>query len=127
MADLAVTLGRLRLSNPILKPHLDALTLRAPADGWVINPPRPDEVGKTFDHQQPAPFCTIGDPDRLRVLVPVKPSDYRLLKMDTYFIWAHGGLRGEMKPEDQCRPFKRVPWPVIWNILRSRVDRRRLV
>jgi putative peptide zinc metalloprotease protein len=66
----------------ILKPQLDALTLRAPADGWVINPPRPDEVGKTFDHQQPVPFCTIGNPDKLRVLVPVKPSDYRLLSQD---------------------------------------------
>jgi len=66
----------------ILRPQLDALVLRAPADGWVINPPRPDEVGKTFDHQQPVPFCTIGDPDKLRVLVPVKPSDYRLLRDD---------------------------------------------
>jgi putative peptide zinc metalloprotease protein len=66
----------------ILKPEQDALVLRAPADGWVINPPRPDELGKTFDHQQPVPFCTIGNPDKLRVLVPVKPSDYRLLSQD---------------------------------------------
>ncbi len=65
-----------------LEPLLAALTLRAPCDGWVINPPRPDEKGKYFDHSQPAPFCTIGDPSRLRMLVPVKPADYRLLKQD---------------------------------------------
>jgi putative peptide zinc metalloprotease protein len=65
-----------------LKPKLDALTVVAPCDGWVINPPRPEEVGKSYDHNQPVPFCTIGDPEKLRVLVPVKPADYRLLKQD---------------------------------------------
>ncbi len=66
----------------ILAPHVEALTLRAPRDGWVINPPRPEEVGRSFDHNQPRPFCTIGDPKSLRVLMPVKPADYRLLKQD---------------------------------------------
>jgi putative peptide zinc metalloprotease protein len=75
-------LSRCEKQLAILKPHREALTLRALADGWVINPPRPDEVGKTFERQQPAPFCTIGNPDRLRILVPVKPSDYRLLRQD---------------------------------------------
>jgi putative peptide zinc metalloprotease protein len=65
-----------------LQPQLDALTLRAPCDGWVINAPRPDEVGKSYDHTQPVPFCTVGAPDRLRMLVPVTPSDYRLLMQD---------------------------------------------
>ena len=36
----------------------------APRDGWVINPPHIDEVGKYFDHSQPTAFCTIGDPDQ---------------------------------------------------------------
>ena len=56
LAKTQIELAKTRKQLAILKPHLDALTLRAPADGWVINPPRPDEVGKTFDHQQPAPF-----------------------------------------------------------------------
>ncbi|HEX5271687.1 MAG TPA: biotin/lipoyl-binding protein, partial [Gemmataceae bacterium] len=73
-----------------LAPHVEALTLRAPCDGVVINPPEPDEVGRWFDHMQPKAFCTIGDPQRLRVLVPVKPADYRLLKEDRDALAAKG-------------------------------------
>jgi len=79
-----------KAQKDVFEKQIETLTLRAPRDGWVINPPHIDEVGKYFDHQQPAAFCTIGDPDRLRVLVPVKPSDYRLLKKDREALAADG-------------------------------------
>ncbi len=73
--------------NLTIRPQLDMLyrrerelTLVAPADGWVINPPSRDEIGKHFDPAQPQAFCTVGDPARLRVLVPVRPLEYQLLK-----------------------------------------------
>ena len=47
-----------------------------------MSPPHPDEVGKLWEKEQNVPFCTIGDPGRLRVVVPVSPSEYRLLKRD---------------------------------------------
>ena len=56
--------------------------LRAPRDGYVMSPPRPEDVGKTFDKDKDKIFCRVGDPERLRVLVPVDPQDYRLLRED---------------------------------------------
>jgi putative peptide zinc metalloprotease protein len=66
----------------VLKDTMNRLTLRAPRDGVVISPPQPDEVGKLWEKDVNRPFCTIGDPSRLRVVVPVTPSEYRLLKRD---------------------------------------------
>jgi putative peptide zinc metalloprotease protein len=65
-----------------LRQTMSRLTLRAPRSGVVMSPPHPDEIGKYWDKEQNAPFCTIGDPGRLRVVVPVSPSEYRLLKRD---------------------------------------------
>lgn len=59
-----------------------ALELRAPRSGVVMSPPRIDEIGRRWDREQDKPFCIIGDPAQLRVLVPVTPADYRLLKQD---------------------------------------------
>ena len=56
------------------------LLLKAPRTGVVMNPPRIDEVGKYYE--EGAPFCRIGDPRYLRVLMPVSPADYRLLYGD---------------------------------------------
>jgi putative peptide zinc metalloprotease protein len=66
----------------VVETQLAALKVVAPCDGVVINPPRAEDLGKFYDHSQPAAFCTIGDPEKLRVLVPVKPADYHLLKQD---------------------------------------------
>jgi len=56
------------------------LTLRADRAGVVMSPPRVDEIGKYWDaKEQPKPFCSIGEPQKLRVLIPVGPDDYRLL------------------------------------------------
>jgi putative peptide zinc metalloprotease protein len=66
----------------ILEETLGRLTIRAPRSGVVMSPPHPDEVGKLWEKEQNIPFCTIGDPGKLRVVVPVTPSEYRLLKKD---------------------------------------------
>jgi putative peptide zinc metalloprotease protein len=47
-----------------------------------MSPPNVDEVGKTFKPDPNKPFCGIGDPSRLCVLVPVSPAEYRQLKAD---------------------------------------------
>jgi putative peptide zinc metalloprotease protein len=56
--------------------------MRAPTDGVVLGVPRREEVGKEFQRDQPEPFCSIGDPSKLIVLVPVTPHDYQLLRND---------------------------------------------
>jgi len=62
--------------------RLRRLVLRAPRTGVVMSPPRIDEVGKLWEKDQTAPFCSIGDWGRLQALMPVPPPDYRLLKQD---------------------------------------------
>src|SRR6266851_412840 len=61
---------------------MERLTLRAPRSGIIMSPPQPDEVGKLWKKDQNIPFCTIGDPGKLEVVVPLSPSEYRLLKRD---------------------------------------------
>jgi putative peptide zinc metalloprotease protein len=66
-----------------LQLQLDKLrNLRAPCAGIVMSAPKPDEIGKYWEKDQPVPFCQIGDPKTLRALVPVPPSDYHLLQSD---------------------------------------------
>jgi putative peptide zinc metalloprotease protein len=59
-------------------------TLTSPRDGVVTGLPRPTELGKEFDasNTETKPFCTVGDPERLIVRLPVSPVEYRLLKQD---------------------------------------------
>lgn len=64
---------------------LKELEIRAPRSGIVLGLPSIDDVGKYWDvesNQATTPFCRIGDPADLRVLVPVGPADYRLLSDD---------------------------------------------
>src|SRR5947209_9969563 len=56
--------------------------MRAPTDGVVLGVPRREEVGKEIQRDQPEPFCSIGDPSKLIVLVPVTPHEYQLLRND---------------------------------------------
>ncbi|MBI1833166.1 MAG: biotin/lipoyl-binding protein [Planctomycetes bacterium] len=60
--------------------RMKKLKLYAPRDGVAINVPLIDEVGKRWDKEQQAVFCSVGDRAKLRVLVPLSPSDYALLK-----------------------------------------------
>ncbi|MBI2803619.1 MAG: biotin/lipoyl-binding protein [Planctomycetes bacterium] len=56
------------------------LVLRAPRDGVVIGLPTIDEIGKGWDREQNNVFCSIGDKNKLRVLAPLSPADYELLR-----------------------------------------------
>jgi putative peptide zinc metalloprotease protein len=56
------------------------MVLRSPRDGVVMSCPKKDEVGKLWEKEQSAAFCTVGDPTKLQALLPVVPADHRLLK-----------------------------------------------
>jgi putative peptide zinc metalloprotease protein len=56
------------------------LVLRAPCDGIVMGLPHVDEIGKRWEKDHETPFCRIGNPNKLRVLVPVTPDDYDLIR-----------------------------------------------
>ncbi len=58
------------------------LTLRAPRDGVVMSLPTIDEIGRLWEKDEGRPFCSIGKPGRLRVLVPVSPDNYDLVQKD---------------------------------------------
>ncbi len=66
------------------------LQLRAPQKGRVMSPPQIDEIGKYFEKDAPTPFCSIGDPSKLRALMPVPPADYKLLEGDRKELQARG-------------------------------------
>jgi len=56
----------------------------APRDGVVMGLVNRGEVGKLFDrnNQQSKPICTVGDPTRLLIKVPVSSIEYKLLAED---------------------------------------------
>jgi hypothetical protein len=60
-----------------------ALVLRAPMEGIVMNSPKVYEIGKLWDKSAETPFCTVGDPTNLEMVMPVTPPDYALLDYDT--------------------------------------------
>ena len=45
-----------------------------------MSPPKIDEVGKMFE--KGTSFCSVGDPEHLRVVMPVATKDYRILEDD---------------------------------------------
>jgi putative peptide zinc metalloprotease protein len=60
----------------------DKLILRAPCDGVAIGVPKRDEIGKRWEKDKAEAFCTIGDPEKLQVLLPISPDDQQLLRED---------------------------------------------
>src|SRR5439155_24047809 len=62
--------------------HRRLLKVRAPRPGVVFGAPRPEEVGRAWERGRAEPFCSVGDPKKLRLLMPVTPADYRLLQQD---------------------------------------------
>lgn len=73
-------MGAAKLENAIQQ-QIESLQIRAPRSGVVMHLPRKDEVGKFWEQVQ-RPVCVVGDPKRLRVVIPVAPYDYELLKQD---------------------------------------------
>jgi putative peptide zinc metalloprotease protein len=59
------------------------LTLRAPRDGFVMGLPTKEELYKPWERgEMERPFCHIGQPSKLRILVPLSPDDYELVRTD---------------------------------------------
>jgi putative peptide zinc metalloprotease protein len=87
LAEAKRARDKAELDRQYLKNQVDTqLTLRAPRAGVVMSPPQIDQVGKTFEVDPESPFCKIGDPGKLLVLIPVSPSDLHLLKGDRQFL-----------------------------------------
>src|SRR5207248_230526 len=72
--------GIARMSLELADQDKKALVLRAPREGVIVGLPNVDEVGKRWDKEQGAPFCSIGNPKELRVYVALPPSDFDLVK-----------------------------------------------
>ncbi len=66
------------------------LQLRAPQKGRVMSSPLVDDIGKYFERDASTPFCSVGDPTKLRALMPVPPVDYNLLRVDREELAARG-------------------------------------
>jgi putative peptide zinc metalloprotease protein len=72
----------------------EKLEVLAPRTGMVYGLPEVEEIGKTWEQDQQKPFCSVGDPDRLEVLVPVVPADYHLLGEDLNDLFRRGYKSG---------------------------------
>ena len=57
------------------------LELVSRREGVVMNLPQSEEVGKSWEKDQPTPFCVIASGPAAR-LVPVSPTDYDLVRDD---------------------------------------------
>jgi putative peptide zinc metalloprotease protein len=56
--------------------------LRAPRPGVVLGVPKKEDMFRIWDKADGQPFCTIGDPTKLRLLVPVDAADYREMRQN---------------------------------------------
>jgi putative peptide zinc metalloprotease protein len=56
--------------------------VKAPRAGMVMGSPKPDDVLRMWDKSEGQPVCTIGDPQKLRILVPVGAVHYRELRVN---------------------------------------------
>jgi len=73
----------LALKQREIERSMGRLILRARRDGVVMGLPPAQEVGKlwdTRDKDSSMPFCSIGDPQKLRALAPVPSLDYDLVR-----------------------------------------------
>jgi putative peptide zinc metalloprotease protein len=77
-------------------------TVKAPRAGMVMNAPRKDDVRRTYEKGGGQPVCTIGDPKKLRVLVPVTATDYRELRINMARVQAE-------QPENPYLPVEILP------------------
>lgn len=56
--------------------------LRAPRDGIVMGIPKKEERLRMWDRAEPQPFCTVGDPNKLRLVILVNAADYREMRQN---------------------------------------------
>ncbi len=76
-SDLAEAKNKAESYHRILA---DDLVLRAPRGGVVGTAPRAEDVGKRYDADPSQPFCTINQPAKLRVCLPVEAPEYKQLR-----------------------------------------------
>jgi biotin carboxyl carrier protein len=81
-ASLAWTMAQqFQHQEDALDEQIEQLTIRAPIAGTVISPPKKEDIGKGVDEQeQMRPVCQVGNTANLKVLVPIAPHEYQLLK-----------------------------------------------
>jgi putative peptide zinc metalloprotease protein len=58
----------------------DLKVLRAPRDGMVMGAPTKEKQFRYWDKSEAERICSIGDPMKLRLLVPLSPPQYREVK-----------------------------------------------
>jgi putative peptide zinc metalloprotease protein len=56
------------------------LVLRAPRSGVIGTAPRSEDIGKFYEVDPTAPFCTINEPGRLRACMPIVTPEFNQLK-----------------------------------------------
>jgi putative peptide zinc metalloprotease protein len=82
--DLSQIESKLRATEENLRGEKRELeevkVLRAKRGGMILSAPRKEEMFKEWDKAESPPFCRIGDPTKLRVLVPVTPPQYREIR-----------------------------------------------
>jgi putative peptide zinc metalloprotease protein len=56
--------------------------VKAPRAGIVMGAPKPDDLLRTWDRADGQPICTVGDPNRLRLVILVGAIDYREMRVN---------------------------------------------
>jgi putative peptide zinc metalloprotease protein len=82
-ADVEGKLSEARTKAETLQKIKDQeLVLYAPCRGIIGQAPRIDDVGKYFDKDPNQPFCTINEPRKVRVCLPVVTPDFNRIRED---------------------------------------------
>ncbi len=83
LANLQEQLRSTKLQQLQTQDRLDRISeLRAPRSGVVMNSPKTDELHKFWEKLDSPAFCSIGDLNHMRILLPVEPQNYRLLQQN---------------------------------------------
>jgi len=56
--------------------------LKAPRPGTIMGAPKKEDINRPWDKQEGQPFCKVGDPKTLRILVGVTAADYREIRQN---------------------------------------------
>ncbi len=60
----------------------DSEILKAPRAGMVMGTPKKEDINRMWEKAESQPFCTVGDVEKLRVLMPVNAADYREIRQN---------------------------------------------
>ncbi len=83
ITDVGIQLIKTQGELASLQQQKKLLVLTAPRDGYVMGSPSAEDKFKPWEKaDMDKPFCHIGDTTKLRMLVPVSPDDYSLIRTD---------------------------------------------